>query len=367
MHTPNILLVVPRLNIGGAESYVATLARSLKRRGHHVVVASWGGHWVKLLEAEGIRHYLIPIRLNISLAAWLLGRVIRRENIQLIHANSAAAGHAVYPVSQKYQLPWVMTAHGVFHRGPKDRAMEHAARVICVSDFTRRELRTRTDVPENKFIVIHNGIDVREFSPKGSRDFLRQIWNFAKNDFVVAVVARIFNTHGKGHDALLEAMTLDKDSSWKLLIIGKGKAEYVLKCKVKQLKLEDRVVFAGHRTDVANVLEAADVVALPSEFENFPLAMLEAMAMGKPVVAYDIGGVSEAIEDGCTGFLARPGDTAALAAHINKLQCNPELAATIAAQGRERIFQMFDSEKMVDTVTALYRQVLAEHEAEVRQ
>ena len=357
-----ILIVVPQLDIGGAESYVLDLALSLTKRGYKIIVASWGGSMVKILNEQGIKHYRIPIRFSSFFASWMLTWVIKKEKIDLIHANSSAAGRAVYPASKRMHIPWIITAHGLFGRRRRDRVMEKANRIICVSNFTRAELERDTDIPKHNMEVIHNGIDITKFTSQGYRNRLRTQWNIGDNEFVVGIVARIGDIYGKGHDDLLQAMIHGSTTpTWKLLVVGKGAGLQALEQRVNQLKLNERVIFCGHRTDVSRILEVTDALALPSRLENFPLSILEAMVMGKPIVAYAVGGICEAVSNYDTGFLVPKGDIATLAARINELQGDPKMAIQIGERGRQKVWQEFDHEQMVDKVIALYTQILNEN------
>lgn len=361
MNKPNILLVVPRLNIGGAESYVFTLATGLKQRGYYVVVTSWGGHLANVLVKQGIPHYLIPIRLNSYLASLMLELVIKKEKINLVHANACGAGTASFPVCERLNLPWILTAHGVFGRETKNLVLKYANRIICVSNFLREELKTRTDIEKNKLVTIYNGINLNQFKPQGISLSLRKCWGFKETDFVIGIVSRIWELNTKGHDDLLQIMaSYSQAKNWKLLIVGKGKALPALKRRVRQLKLLKRVVFAGHQRDVPKVLEAIDVLGFPSSYETFGLAAAEAMAMARPVVAYEVGGIPEVVRQGITGFLVPNRDVDGLAENLNRLYLNREMAVDMGLKGRQVAEELFDSEQMINEITALYEQVLGE-------
>jgi len=355
-----ILLVVPRLNIGGAETYVVTLARSLKERGYHVVTASWGGHWAKKLSQEGVPHYLVPIRFHPYLASLMLETVIKKEKINLVHANACDGGRAVFPVCQRLNLPWVLTAHGVFGREKRNQVLQYAQRIICVSNFLQRYLAKETAIANDKLITIYNGIDLKKFDLEMSRPALREEWGFREKDFVIGIVSRIWELNTKGHDDLFQVLAhYPQAKNWKLLVVGKGKALHRLKKRVQELKIPQQVFFAGHRLDIPPVLKSVDILALPSNFETFGLAAAEAMAMAKPVIAYEVGGIPEVVEHGKTGFLVPKGDLALLAQRIHELYQDKKKAEILGQKGRQSVESLFDNEQMVNKVTALYEEVLS--------
>ena len=134
----NILLLVPRMNIGGAESYVALVARSLKSLDYNIFIASAGGALAVELQKEGIKHFFLPIRLSKYISGILLKRIIKKYNIEIIHANSEAAGIVAVKTRQKYNLdiPIVYTAHGVLPAKVKD-IINQVDKIIAVSNFSR--------------------------------------------------------------------------------------------------------------------------------------------------------------------------------------------------------------------------------------
>lgn len=359
---PHILLVVPRLNIGGAESYVFTLAQGLLARHYQVTIASWGGLLADELSSIGVRHYRIPIRLNSYLASRMLEYVIKKEQIHLVHANSAAAGLAAAKACRRLSIPWVYTAHGMINNKELQAGLHFADRIICVSEFLLQHLKEHTQASPEKLVTIYNGINLQDFIPKNRRTALREQWGVTENDFVPAIISRIAKANNKGHKDLLEIMSNYQPArNWHLVVVGKGSYLPMLKYHAWRLKLSDRVIFAGHHTDIPAVLEAIDVLAFPSKFETFGLAAAEAMAMAKPVVAYAVGGIPEVIDD-TNGFLIAKDDLNAFAHKIDILYHDRQLAQQLGSSGRQKVEQLFDSKQMIDKTTLLYRQVLEERE-----
>lgn len=354
----NILLVVPRLNIGGAETYVATTARGLKERGYNVYTASGGGSIAAEMAEEGIKHFFVPIRLNASLAAWLLARIVRRYCIDIIHANSAAAGIAAVKLKDQFpDLKIIYTAHGVFGHNQAEMTIDKADKIICVSKFVEQYAIEKKYTPA-KLTTIYTGIDTEKFRPhRQDKRKLREQYGLSADKFTLAIVARVKSLLHKGHEDLLEIMQKPNAASWQLAVIGKGSAAGKLKRLADQYGLNENIHFLGHINNVEQILDAADVVVLPSKIETFGLVLAEAMAMEKPVVAYAVGGTPEVIgTDGTAGLLAELNNRQDLYEKIASLAADPVLAARIGHAGRLRVERKFSCAAMLDRLEQVYNE-----------
>lgn len=354
----NILLAVPRLNIGGAETYAYTLALALQQRGFNVILASGGGALAKLLQAKGFKHYFVPFRLSTDLAAYRLKQIIVHEQIDIIHANSAAAGIAAVKTKPRLGIPIIYTAHGVFGHQAKDFILNQCDRIICVSNFVRDVAIERGFSPE-KLITVYCGTDLEKFIPDSSAtEIARQKLNIPPNAFTLALVSRIKNLHNKGHSHILNILKNHPDTAnWHLLIVGKGKGVWQLKYKIWRLGLTNRVHCLGHIVNVEQLLAAADVSILPSNFETFGLVLAEAMAMGKPAVAYATGGTPEVIKHDHTGFLIAKGNQEQFHHHLALLAKDPVLCNQFGLQARAWVEQNFSLPTMVEQLINVYSDI----------
>ena len=353
----NILLLVPRLNIGGAESYVALVARSLKLLGYNVYLASAGGALATKLQQEGIKHFFLPIRLSKYISGILLKIIIKKYNIEIIHANSEAAGIVAVKTRQKYNLdiPIVYTAHGVLPAKVKD-IINQVDKIIAVSNFSR-EAAIKEGFSANKIEVVYNGVDIDKFKPhEEKRNLLRKKYNIPQDAFTMIIVSRIKNLRNKGHQHLLNVLSeYEVSKYWHLVVIGKGKGLGSLKQKVKEHNLQDRVHLLGHKTDVENYEDMADVVVLPSYFETFGLVLAEGMAMEKPAVAFKVGGVPEVIEDNKTGFVVDYDNDDELVEKLAILAKNPDLCKQMGIQARKKVAKDFANEIMIKKLEEIYK------------
>lgn len=353
----NILLLVPRMNIGGAESYVALVARSLKLLGYNVYLASAGGALATKLQQEGIKHFFLPIRLSKFISGLLLKRIVEKYNIDLIHANSEAAGIVAVKTRNKYKLdiPIVYTAHGVLPAKVKD-IINQVDKIIAVSEFSRKSAIKEGFLAE-KIQVVYNGVDIEKFKPnRQNKNLLRKKYNIPQEAFTMIIVSRIKNLRNKGHQHLLDVLKIyEVSKKWHLVVIGKGKGFSDLKKKIKEYHLQDRVHLLGHKTDVENYIDIADVMVLPSYFETFGLVLAEGMAMEKPAVAFKVGGVPEVIEDNKTGFVVDYDNDDELVEKLAILAKNPDLCKQMGIQARKKVAKDFANRIMIKKLEEIYK------------
>jgi glycosyltransferase involved in cell wall biosynthesis len=219
-------------------------------------------------------------------------------------------------------------------------------RFVAVSHGVAEQLHASFGVPLTKLRVVHNGIRVADFADVAPVRIARAP--------VVLTTARL--DPQKGLPVLLEAATKLPDVSF--VVAGDGPERPVLAERARTLGVAGRVHFVGHRTDIAGLLAGCDVFVLPSVNEGLPLALLEAMAAGRPLIASAIPGVSEAVVHGQSGLLVPPGDSTALAAAIRRLLVEPDLRRRLASAARARVEREFSAEDMVRGVAAAYVELL---------
>lgn len=227
-------------------------------------------------------------------------------------------------------------------------------RYIAVSDGVAEKL-SRLISSSDKVRVVKNGISVENFSC-GRNNTLRELLKNSKGAPIVLTVARL--NKQKGHEYLIEAASMVPEAVFALA--GDGPERRRLETYAKEINLENRVIFLGHRQDVREILSGCDLFVLPSLNEGLPLVILEAMAAERPVIASDINGTDEIIIDGETGILVPPADPHAIAKAIRKILSNPTLARNLAASGKKRAYSEFSSIKMVEGVTRVYEEIIRE-------
>ena len=260
-----------------------------------------------------------------------------------------------------HRRPYVVsTVHSSRVRSAEDREQlrrltPQMDRLIAVSRSIERKLAEegRTQAPIE---LIYNGVDLQRYDHQQPCCTLPEEYGMEPGSKLVGVVARL--EPEKGHPTLLEAWpaVLRAVPDAYLLVVGEGSQHEALERQARDLRIAHRVVFTGRRDDVPAVTAALDVAVLPSYREAQGLTILEAMALARPVVASNVGGIPEMIEDGVTGLLVEPHDAEALSRAIVRLLTDHPLADTLARQAHDMVHDRFCIELMVESVEAIYEE-----------
>lgn len=371
-----VLHVISTLLPGGTELAVLRLIRSLDRERYEFHVA-----WLRdepLLkpefEAAGARVTGVGLRAKVDpRALWRLARTVRRERIDLVHthmdladwygAAAARLGGARALVSTKHNADEFRTRR-TWKRPPflvlERLAYAAADAVIVVSEGLGAFLRRVEHLPSGKMIVLPNAVDPGIAAAAPSRDRARALLGLQGFDPIVGTVGRL--APQKGQIDLVRAMpeVLRAFPGAACVLAGDGPIRGELEREASRLGVGERVVFLGFRSDVPAVLRGLDLFVLPSRWEGMPLALLEAMALGLPVVAARAVGTSEVVRDGENGVLVEPGDVAGLAAAIVGLRRDPDRAARLGEAGRRAVVERHSIETAAGRVDQLYRRLLGE-------
>jgi glycosyltransferase involved in cell wall biosynthesis len=231
-------------------------------------------------------------------------------------------------------------------------------RVICVSEAVRRVVMEREGIDPARTAVVHNGVGVPPADPGGGAAFRREM-GIAEEDLVVGMVAN-FNRPVKGVSHFLEAAPriLAAVPGARFLIAGRGREEEALRRMARDRGVEQRVVFAGFRSDIHRCYDAMDVSVLTSLSEGLSLTLLESMAHGLPVVATNVGGNPEAVADGETGFLVPPRDAESFSEAVTRLLMEPGLRERMGREARRRVLAGFRIEDAVSRYLGHYEDLL---------
>lgn len=370
---PAVLQVLPALVTGGVERGTIEIAEAIRDAGLRAIVASQGGPMVAELDALGIQHATLPLRTKSPAGIWrnagALAALARREGVALIHARSRAPAWSALMAARRTGAGFVTTYHGAYNEGfPGKRlynsVMARGDRVIAVSHFIAELVRTRHGVPEDRLRVIHRGVDPRRFDPDSVPPervaALRAAWGAPDDRPVVLLPGRL--TRWKGHAVLIEAMARLPGNALAVLAGGGGEGEYRggLVALARQHGVADRVRILGHVEAMGTALLAADVVVHAStDAEAFGRTVIEAQAMGRPVVAADLGGPRETVEDGVTGWRVAPGDPAALAAALMRVLAMPAAERDgVARAGRASVLARHTTAAMQRATLAVYRELM---------
>lgn len=237
-----------------------------------------------------------------------------------------------------------LSSQSPIRRALKRRSSARLAAHIAVGDWAARLVEDDAGLPRGSIAVIHNGV------PAPSEQSPAEHLAAAP---VIGAVGRL--DQQKGFDVLIEAMVSLPQAT--AVIVGGGTERSALERQARDLGVSDRVVITGWRDDARSLLAGFDIFALPSRFEGFPLVVLEAMQAGIPVVATDVGSVSEAVSDGTTGLIVRAGDAAELAEALGRLIANEPLRRRLAQAGRAHALDRFEAATMAREYERLYHRI----------
>jgi len=358
-----VLHVLTDTNIGGAGRYLFNLLSHRDKTTFDVIVACpGGGELEKQLRRQGIKVYTFEGGENSANIAHIkkLKQIISRENVDIVHTHASLAGRIAGKLSG---CKVVMTRHGLSGsgKGPVKRLISRIVsklftdRIIAISRAVKIDL-IDSGVPAEMITIIHNGIDLSKFANvKGT---LRKELGLSPDIPIVGIVARLVPE--KGYEYAINAFyhVLKDIPSAHLVIIGNGPLEDSLKKMCETLEIRENVVFLGYREDVENLEADFDLFVLPSIREGLSLALLEAMALGKPAVAAETGGIPEIIKHRTNGILVPPGNDKYLAEAIKELLSDREQAKILGIAARKTVFEKFSSTAMIQKVEKLYMELL---------
>ena len=365
-----VMMLTVGLEVGGTENQALELSSRLDRRRFYVTVCALKGEGaiaselrdrgikVVALSGKGKWDVRVPFRL------W---RVLRAERPDIIHAFLFLSNIISRVMGRCLNVPVVMGSYRgveIWKSWPFvfiDRMTSGWTQTMtCCSHAVRQSVLSRIGGSPEKYVAIHNGVDVARF---GGRSLLtRADLGLPDHVGVIGTVCRL-NEPLKGLANLLQAfarlLTEPGMDHCRLLLVGDGPSRSRLEDLAMTLGISKYVVFAGMRRDVEQILPLIDLFVLPSLYEGFGIAIIEAMAASRPVVATAVGGIPEIVVQGETGLLVPPGDVAGLAGAMCRILSHPERAAAYGAAGLRRVCERFSIEIAVKRHEDLYETLFA--------
>ena len=375
MSAARVLHVAESAGWAGGEAYLLKLAAALDpARFRLEVVVPEPGPLVARLGALGVATHEVALagRLVSPAALGALVRVLRARAPAIVQSHGARSNVYTRLAARLARVPVVLsTVHNSlfdYEVSALRRRLYVAAerwtsgladRVVAVSDAVARDLVQRYGLPPARVVTVKNGIDADAFAAARPPAAVRAELGLGPGDRPIGVAARM--TAQKGHAHLLDALpaVLARVPAVVCVLIGDGPLRAAIEARARALGVAGRCRFTGARADVADLVAALEIVVLPSRSEGLPFALLEAMALGKPVVATTVGGCPEVVEHGRTGLLTPPGDPPALADAILRLLECPGEARAMGEAGAARVRADFTLTRMVRELEAIYAAALA--------
>jgi len=358
---------------GGAETVVAQLATTLQAAGAHNVVflpADGEGWLERRLAGSGVAIEYFRVDRPVSPACERsLRQAFARHEISVAHSHEFSM--AVYGAWASWRLgiPHLITMHGGRYYADRLRrrlalraAVAVSAHTVAVSAPLARHIAADLRMPIAKIRTVPNGVP---YAPP-ARVTLRNELRLAGRDRLLVAVGNLYPV--KGHRHLIDAVSLlaDRYPDLHVAISGRGELEAELRARARDLNLERRVHLLGLRADVGAILAAADVFVLPSLSEGLPLALLEAMFAGCPIVASNVGEVPRALGGGQAGLLVEPANPQALAAALERLLRDPHEARRLGDRAAAHARAEYDLARMVDRYADLYKAALGQPASAIR-
>ena len=351
----SILHISRTMDIGGAERIVYQLSSDLKDEFDSVHVASTGGLWESELAAQGIQHHKIldidsknPV--TVLKLLFSIHQIIKQKGITIVHTHHRMAAFYIRLLKLVHpKLIHVYTAHNVF----KDKLPLYGfalknAKSVAVGEAVNKNLKEDVGITDSR--VIYNGVVFKE-----TDDQVDEIISYG--GIKLGCIARL--SEQKGLTYLLDAMSLLTIKDIRLFIVGEGELREELENKVKELNLQDSVIFLGYRKDIVECINSFDFCVLPSVFEGFGLVAIEAFMNSKTLVATDIPGLNEVVTNK-NGVLVPAKDPAALASAIDKLATDATLRQELASQAKKDYENRFSYPMFLENYRALYREIQGE-------
>ena len=359
-----IVQLLPELNEGGVERGVVELNREYSKLDIDSIVISNGGKLSNQIDLDGGKHITFDVCSKNIFTVFKrvsdLKKILREINPDIIHVRSRVPAWLVYFANNSLKIKVVSTVHGFNSVSFYSRIMTKSDAVICVSNSIKEYVQKNYQTPEHKITVIPRGIDLELFNPKNIDEIF--INDFKKefnleNKFIVSSVGRI--TQLKDYETFIKAIALVKNDIPNIvaLIVGgvrKDKEEYLnsLKLLIKDLGLEDNIIFTGSQSRIEQIYALSDVVVSSSKKpESFGRAVAESIAMNTAVIATNHGGVKDIIIENENGFLFEVGDEKELANYILK-------SKKLSFDGYNYISDNFSLGNMLDKTITVYKKSL---------
>jgi glycosyltransferase involved in cell wall biosynthesis len=357
----SIALMLESDGPGGAETMLIHLAEELRLRGHEVcpIGPENGEGWLgEQFRAHGFRPEVFRLRHPVDVRCIAdLRTIFRKRNIDVVHSHEFTMAVLGAAAAKKSGLPHFITLHGGTYWGKRWRrraavrwAFRNSRGVVAVSEPYRQTIATLLGISESRIIVVPNGIPLKS----GDGELVRTELQVTEGEVLMVAVGNLYPV--KGHRFLIEAAAkLPRELAWKLAIAGRGEEEDRLRTLIADNDIGDRVYLLGLRSDISNLLAAADVFVMPSLSEGLPLALLEAMAAGTPIVASAVGGIPEVTGKGRGGITVPAGQAEPLSVALEHLLKNPTERARVSTEAR-RTFEnsQFRADKMANAYECLF-------------
>lgn len=370
-HRLKVLECIRQGLIGGGESHLLVLMENIDRSRFNPVVLSFtGGPMIDKLNELGIKNYVIPSLRPFDVRVWgKVKKLMVQEGIELVHVHGSRANSNILWAARSLNIPVVYTVHGwSFHQD--QHFLVRNLRVMGEKYLTSRTDLNISVSESNKqsgrqfikgfeSVVVNNGIDQKRFDPKRTYKDIRKEFNIPAEKVLVLFLAR-FTAH-KQPLALIKAFTgaVKRNNRLHLLMVGDGDQKQEAVELIAKEGTGHQITLVPFRLDVPDIIAAADIYVLPSLWEGLPIALLEAMAMGKAVIGTKVDGTSEVIQDNENGLLIPTGNLEELEEKLVLLSQDETLRRSLQQKAIATVNEKYNAVNMTRQIEGLYSQVIA--------
>ena len=377
-----VLQVIPKLGYGGAETGCYDIAHYLAEKDCGSFIATSGGALLKFVKKDKVRLFRLPVHsknpILIIFNSIMLSILILIYNINVVHARSRAPAWSCYLACLITRRNFVTTFHGTYNfennlKKFYNSVMLRSKLTIAGSNFIFNHINQNYGEYLNKkkkLRVIFRGINLDYYNQKNisllKQEKIKKEWDLSENKFTILMPGRL--TYWKGQEKLIEALNIlvedYNNSNFQAVILGSNQGRKVYKKKlinlVQRYRLNQKIKFIDHCKEMPLAYSLADVVVSASiEPEAFGRVSVESQAMGKPIIASDLGGSKETILKGKSGFLYKHDDPRYLAKALNAvIELDQDTLKSIGNEGRKNVTKKFDVEAMCDSTLREYKKLL---------
>ena len=361
LENQNILFFTRTMGLGGTENVVLQLCEILKPLVNSITVCSCGGINVEKLSQMDIKHYTVPDIENkspctIIKCMFYIRKIIKNEKITIIHTHHRMAAFYVSIMQIYKNCKFINTCHNVFYdKKALTRFSYKHCNLIACGEMVKKNLVTEYNIPNEQITTIHNA--VKSFDDRVLEDELIKKLHL-QGCFVIGNVGRLSKQKGMEYYIYAIPNVMKKHRNARFVLIGSGEEELKLKKIVKTLGVEEYVFFMGYRDDVQNIISQLDLVVLSSLWEGLPLIPIEAYSVGKTVVATNIDGTIEIVNDMINGILVPVKDSNVLSNAICLLINNKELREKLERNAYKTFLDRFSFAKYTEKIVSYYSRLL---------
>lgn len=366
-----ILQLISSSGFYGAERVVLELSIELNKNGYQSILGCIVNNaedrplLTEKAEAVGLKARCFPSKgKKIGIAILRLKEALKRDRINLIHAHGFKATILGLIAGKQIGVPIIVTGHLWTRENRRlkcyawleARFMKLADRVIAVSESVKLDM-IEMGLRQSRIIVVHNGISLNEYSPTTSGHELRHRLGLDSHTKLIGTLARI--VHSKGIKYLIDAgfKVIKNDPKIEMLIAGDGQMAKEMIDYVRSVGLASKIHFVGFQPESFELLKILDVFVLPSLAEGLPMTILEAMAVGTPVIATSVGGTPEIILHLENGVLVKPRDSLGLGTAIEMILNNTKLTKKIVTNAKVTVEKYFSTPTMANKYISIYKNV----------